>query len=67
MFEDPNKKNKAYKNCENNSNNNNPAISFIEEDRAKHRKDNFMSSNSNFNSENIIKEIGKNNRGKTSK
>lgn len=60
MFEDPNKKNKEYRNCENNSNKYNPAISFIEEDHAKYRKENFNSSNSNFKSENITNEIRNN-------
>jgi len=53
MFEDPNKKNKEYKHCENNSNKYNPAISFIEEDHSKNRKQNFQTNKSNFKSENI--------------
>lgn len=62
MFEDHSKKNKEYKNCENNSNKYNPAISFIEEDHAKQRKENFSRSDSNFKSANIINEMGGNNR-----
>jgi len=59
MFEDPNKKNKEYNNCDNNAIKYNPAISFIEEDLAKHKKDPFASSNTNFKSEHISKEMGK--------
>lgn len=62
MFEDPNKKNQDYKNCENNSNKYNPAISFIEEDHAKQRKENFNSSNTDFKPENLTNVIGNNNK-----
>ncbi len=58
MFDDPNKKNKEYKNFDNNAVKYNPAISFIEEDLTKNKKDIFYSSNTNFKSENITKEIG---------
>lgn len=56
MFEDPIKKNKEYKHCENNPNKYNPAISFIEEDHTKNKRENSMSCNKNSQSENIIKE-----------
>jgi len=60
MFEDPNKKNKEYKNCENENNSNkyNPAISFIEEDHAKQKKENFNSNNNDFKPDNLTNVIG---------
>lgn len=64
MFEDQNKKNQDYKHYENNSNKYNPAISFIEEDHAKQRKENFNSSNSAFKPENVTNVIGNNDKVK---